>query len=581
MTKQRHASDRLADGAPFPLWEPARFTFSRTWWVDGAHTDADDAGPGGEDRPLRTIGAAAERVRPGERVLIRSGLYRERVAPRRGGTGPARLISYEATPGATVVITGAEPFAPDWQPAPGHPKVWRASLDALPVEATNPFLCDNVTPAQFDAMEWAWPLRGKAPYTWGRGLVFQNGARLEQRGAAADLTERPGLFYVDRAARQIHLRPLADANPHTQHFELTARETVFAPRACGLGYIRVKGLTLRCAGNPFPFPQLGVLSTRAGHHWIIEDCAIAWANGVGLDIGAQVTEAAWGREGAPVGVTVTPRAATRVGRHIVRRNLVSDCGICGIAGLGPRRGRGFGVLIEQNVVERCAFHDVERLFETGGIKTHRNRDCLIRDNRIADVAHGPGLWLDWNNANTRATRNVITGCACGSGAVFVEGSYRPNLVDHNIIVANRSSGIYDHDCHRQVYAHNLIAGNTGHPVHVYGKCTDRRIDGVVIRYGADTVINNVFGRDDRACVFRNEPSHVAGNARAAVTATVAETAVTVAIADELARVAADPPPPSVAAALDRDFTGARRARRTNQPGPFVGTPAAPATVWPR
>ena len=37
-------------------------------------------------------------------------------------------------------------------------------------------------------------------------------------------------------------------------------------------------------------PQKGLLSATAGHHWIVEDCEIAHANTLGMDIGAFLKE---------------------------------------------------------------------------------------------------------------------------------------------------------------------------------------------------------------------------------------------------------------------------------------------------
>ena len=44
------------------------------------------------ERPFRTIDAAAQVLRPGERVLIAEGVYRQSIRPARGGTGPDAMI---------------------------------------------------------------------------------------------------------------------------------------------------------------------------------------------------------------------------------------------------------------------------------------------------------------------------------------------------------------------------------------------------------------------------------------------------------------------------------------------------------
>jgi hypothetical protein len=65
-----------------------------------------DAGPGTEAQPWRTIKAAGKRLQPGDTVYIKAGTYRERVIPSRSGT-PGKPITYAAFPGDAVTIDGA------------------------------------------------------------------------------------------------------------------------------------------------------------------------------------------------------------------------------------------------------------------------------------------------------------------------------------------------------------------------------------------------------------------------------------------------------------------------------------------
>ena len=95
-----------------------------------------------------------------------------------------------------------------------------------------------------------------------------------------------GRFWVEHQGNVLHIR-VPSGDPARSVVEITTREQAFAPRQSGLGYIRIKGLTFQHAGNGFPPPQRGLVSTAGGHHWIIEGNTIEWANGVGLDIGAQ------------------------------------------------------------------------------------------------------------------------------------------------------------------------------------------------------------------------------------------------------------------------------------------------------
>ena len=556
----------LPDGTEFKTWEqPLRF--ERTYCVDGASPNASDTNPGTSDRPFATINRAAQVLQPGERVVVAAGVYREWVRPARGGTGPGAMISYEAAPGATVVIKGSRAFKPEWHRSTAASaegaSVWQARLGADLFDGYNPFAIDNVTAEQFAVMDWATPLRGKLPYTLPRGLVFQEGKLLRQVADAAGLLAEAGTYWVDRTNQILHLRLAGDRKPEQASIEITTQETVFAPVEAGLGYIRVKGLTIEHAAGPFPWEQVGAISTTRGHHWIIEDNVVRWANGVGMDLGTQHPR----RPQPPV-----------VGFHIVRRNVVTDCGICGICGLGPARGRDFGLLIEDNVLCRNAFYDVERLYETAAIKTHNNIRCLIRRNLIVDTRHGAGIWMDWNNQFSRCTGNVIVGTHTIHGAIFVEASYQPNLVDQNIIWKTDGHGIYEHDSTGQLFAHNLIAHSTKCGLHLHGKITDRRVDRREMVYGRHTVRNNTLINNAKPNEFLGEPSDVADNVQEGATAQLDLERMTLSWTAPAGGMQCKPVP-----GITHDLLGKPRHGQETCAGPFAkpSGKAEKLELWPK
>ncbi len=67
-----------------------------------------NSNPGTEAEPLRTIQHAAGLMKPGDRCVIRQGVYRESVVVPVSGT-PAAPITFEAYPGEDAVISGLEP----------------------------------------------------------------------------------------------------------------------------------------------------------------------------------------------------------------------------------------------------------------------------------------------------------------------------------------------------------------------------------------------------------------------------------------------------------------------------------------
>jgi hypothetical protein len=473
---------RLPDGTQFVFWEKS-LSFSKTYYVDGSSSRSDDRGPGTQENPFRSIGKAADLLQPGERVVIAAGTYRECIRPARGGSGPEKMISYEAAPGAMVIVKGSEVLR-DWQlnteptgdGGEGSAQVWKHELSgALFADAYNPFAMVNVPG------DWSWlDTRSvdMGPYFRRRGMVFADGMPLEPMEQYRELGNVPlqpdsgprgglprrarggpimqeiggspdGRFWVEHQGNVVNIR-VPGADPAKSLIEITVREQAFAPRQSGLGYIRIKGLTFQHAGNAFPPPQRGLVSTGGGHHWVIEGNTIEWANGVGLDIGAQH----WSG----------PRDAQAGNAHVVRGNTIRYVGVEGIGGMGA-----VDTLIENNLIEWVGWQDAERAWEAAGAKFHRARNLLFRRNVIRHIRHANALWLDSGNANSRITANVFADVLTVSAAIHMEMNRDPNQIDDNIIWDVRNaepgtggqrgaggSGIFLHASEHQIVAQNLI-----------------------------------------------------------------------------------------------------------------------------
>ncbi len=163
----------LPDGTEFRTWEDVT-EYKRVYYVDQRHPAAADDNPGTEEAPFLTIQRAADVVRPAEKVLIKSGLYREWVRPRRGGTGPDAMVSFEAAPGAEAVISGSEILRATWTNS-GRTKsanVWKAKLPAEFFGDGHPFATVNTSDADFAVMRWARAERGRIPHTLPRAMVL-------------------------------------------------------------------------------------------------------------------------------------------------------------------------------------------------------------------------------------------------------------------------------------------------------------------------------------------------------------------------------------------------------------------------
>ena len=297
------------------------------------HPLAADNNPGTELRPLRTINAAAQRAQPGDTVRVHAGVYRERVIPQRSGERD-RPITYEAVPGETVILRGSDV----WLAQPIEEKdsqdlptpYWEGGVPAKMFARTDPF---------------TQPLE-RMPAGYLRAQVFAQSQPLQQVLNIEDLNTQPGTWLFDAQRRWLRVH-LAQAYPtsHPPLLEISTRRAVFAPEIRGLGYIHVRGFTMEHGANPFPSgfwrsrsPQAGILSTRSGHHWVIEHNIVRYAKSIGIDCGSEGRYDIDGLE-QPI-----PEG---VGYHVIRYNTVTDNGAGGIAGWKQTASA-----IAYNVVER-------------------------------------------------------------------------------------------------------------------------------------------------------------------------------------------------------------------------------------
>src|SRR5437764_1259752 len=75
--------------------------------VDQRSVQASDQNEGTKEKPLKTISAAAARVKAGDHVIIYGGEYRETVIIKASGTPDAPIV-FEAAPGEMPVIKGSD-----------------------------------------------------------------------------------------------------------------------------------------------------------------------------------------------------------------------------------------------------------------------------------------------------------------------------------------------------------------------------------------------------------------------------------------------------------------------------------------
>ena len=490
----------LPGKSEFKTWENMT-RYTKTYVVDQKHPDASDNNAGDEDHPFLTINKAAQIVRAGERVLIKPGIYREKVVPRNGGTSQEQMICYEAAPGSEVVIKGSciltSPWVRSLNPAQFSEKLWMTTLADSLFPEISPFKLENASAADIEIMPWATEWIGRPPYTNRRGMVFQDGKRLTQLAAYEDLVRLPGSFWVDSTGTVLHIHAFDGKNPNEVTIEITVQQHLFKPDETDLAYIQVKGITFMHAGNGLPRTGTGALFTMGGNHWLIEENRFEDINSVAVEIGARSIETRDRELSRKDGL----RAERSPGYTIVRNNVISDCGTGGIEGMVNKNA-----LVENNHLYNIGWLDVERYWECAAIKLLICNRTLVRRNLIHDLTAADAIWLDWSNSYNRITQNTIFDVAiCCNGTIFIEASRAPNLIDHNIIWDIHGISISGGDSDSLIIAHNLIGPCTNTGVYT-NQITDRILQGREMTSRHNRVVNNIFYTENP--IYFGDPENI-------------------------------------------------------------------------
>lgn len=482
----------------------------RTWIVS---TLGKDEAEGSEDAPFRTISRAAQGALPGDTILVKAGVYRERVAPPRGGE-PGKPITYRGEKLGKVFIRGSNEWHAEWRAHRGtvyHDVVEDEFLgdDDSYVDSANPLRVPLAsTPYNRDGQpEFERLKKGDPNLVYTCGQIIVNGKLWEQRPFLSEVEKQPHTWSYDQKSRRVYLN-FGKLAPADQKVEITSRRRIFAPHVRGLGHLVVENFVMEHCGNQYPtnfwktseWAQAGALGLRGGHHWIVRNNLIRYANTMAMDVGRG------GGDNERVSPTVqddTPGA-----NNLIENNYLVDNGAAGIVGADTR-----GMVVRGNVIMRnntLRFIGKKR-FEHAGLKFHYVNDATIEGNYVADSPRSAGIWLDNQFAGTRVTRNVVVNN--GERGIFLEMSdykFDAVLVDHNISLGNGTSQFYVHDASGSTVMHNLFANSPKNAKYGQGAYifqVDPRT-----KTGYHSLYNNIFV-NHRAMMDINYPSHRSGPQR--------------------------------------------------------------------
>ncbi|TVP82127.1 MAG: hypothetical protein EA353_00825 [Puniceicoccaceae bacterium] len=424
-----------------------------------------------------SLQAAADALQPGDRLVIKPGVYRESLAIGTSGT-EANPIVIEAETAGTVRITGTDVVEGWSETAPGS-GIWKVLIDLSHIP---------------DAPKYG-ILAGR------REQVFVDGVALRQVLHRDQIVG--GTFYYDATAKELYMQPqpftgelsggkqaidaggitgggtvtldrdapencwqflIQPFDPSAHLIEVTQRESIFATvgehTGEGVAYVEVRGLSFYGSAD---LPQQS-MARIGGSHILVEDCLFEGGAARGFDLRTQYST--------------------------VRRCVTRLNGQMGFAGYGTG-----------NVVEDCALlynntkHADFTCFEQGGSKICRTDGWTVR--RIRCVGNdGPGIWFDIDNTNA-----IIEQCWCegnsGPGIMYEISS--DAVIRNNVCVRNGFA------YHKDV-RFDSIFNSVGHFEPVYGQ-------GILVQMSRRVVVHNNTCVDNRRCgiELRHHPYQQAGN----------------------------------------------------------------------
>jgi hypothetical protein len=476
-----------------------------------------DFGKGTREDPFLTINKAASLAQAGDTIIVHEGIYREWVKPRNTGLSDTRRITYQAAEGEKVVIKGSEAIR-DWEQPEGS--IWKVTLPNELFGEHNPYkeeifgdwlvTTDRGSPKHLGDVY----LNGISFYEAGNYEELRNPGIREEvidnwTGKAVPVhnpEQTKYLWYaeVDDKNTTIYAN-FHNYNPNEELVEVNVRKCCFYPDRIGINYITVKGFEMAQAATPWTPPtadQPGLLGPNWSKGWIIEDNIIHDSKCSGISIGKEISTGdnyrtkRRDKPGYSYQIESVFSAAhagwskETVGSHLIRNNIIYDCGQNGIVG---HLGCVFSEIYNNhiyNIALKREFYG----YEIAGIKLHAAIDVQIHDNRIHDCSLG--TWLDWQTQGTRVSRNLYYR---NNRDLFVEVSHGPYIVDHNIFTSEYA---LDNYAQGGAYVNNLICGkmvqqkvhNRSTPYHLPHST---KIAGFSVIFGGDDrFYNNIFvGKD--------------------------------------------------------------------------------------
>ena len=374
-----------------------------------------DLNEGSRLKPYLTISKAAACARPGTRVLIANGTYRESVVLTSGGDSSARII-FAALQKGKVFIKGSD-VVRNWVRL--NRRVWKAKIGAG----------HNKEVFYIDGRVFLKKSKYAKSHTLDWTLTEEKGERF----LSIDFGEKsPGDYLIERVVRTSGIGVSAKVN-YVSLIGIDISQ-VFTDQASLYGV------------------QQGAITVRDGKGWLIEACTIHDCSSVGIAIGIQGHPYENANFQQPEFGDLTD--LNQVGHHVIRNNYIYRCDQAGIFGLLG----GSGSEISNNLITDIGGEDDQSGQTAAGIRLAVAIDVQVTHNTIRNIQglRGTGLFLGPLFQGARVSGNVISGTTGPLICLFK--SHGPVLLDNNILVqkGNNGAGIDMLSAEANVFVQNLF-----------------------------------------------------------------------------------------------------------------------------
>jgi hypothetical protein len=416
-------------------------------------TTGNDESDGTELNPFKTIQYAASLAKPGTTILVKPGIYRERISPVTSGTSSLPIV-FKSIVKNSAIIRGSSLWK--YTTNDSSKQILSGMIDSSiftdnsHVDGGNPFLVKScVTPYKREGAPELKEVKNSDPnMVYCLGQVFVDDVMYTQCPYYSEMENLDKSWFYDSSNNNLYIHGATTE----QTIEITNQRRLFAPHKRGLRYITIDGFIFEHCGNQYPNQfwsvrenqQAGAVGTRSGRNWKIINNIIRFATGVGID---------WGNEGGfsqDLEIGDNGNASGSDG-HIISNNIISDNGAAGTAAYMAKR-----FIFSNNIVERnnnLHFYG-KRRWESAGLKIHRPYESTIVANIIRNnYCHG--IWCDQGASQNSIFKNNIILDNEGDGINFEIGQNTSGKVVNNIFDGNEC-GVTFVTSGGVLVAHNLF-----------------------------------------------------------------------------------------------------------------------------